>query len=156
MHRYFTLLPLFLLLGLSVHLESVNVSSADHHHCSVATKYDSFISPRDNHGNDEVDDSNHHYDNHDVNDTCCQYTTSIMKSFKSTITYHINQYVILAIKLATKSQQLYLYPNQYDEQFDMNKKNIATSIDNILYDDDKVIEEWNYFLERIFFLHYHL
>jgi hypothetical protein len=141
-------------------LESVNVSSADHHHCSIAAKYDSFSSivprncsiiPSDYLGNDVVNDSNHQ-----VDDSFYQRTTSIMKSFKSTITYHITQYVISAIKLATKSQQLYLYPNQNDEQFNMNKKNVVTSIDYILYDDDKVIEEWNHFLRRIYFLHDHL
>jgi len=153
------------IVGLSVHLESVNVSSADYHHCSVAAKYDNFSSmvPRnrfilqsDYLGNDEVDDRNHSNVNHDVDDSCYKCTTSIMKSFKSTITYHITQYVISAIKLATKSQQLYLCPKQNDEQFNMNKMNIVTSIDNILYGDDKVIEEWNHFLRRIYFLHDHL
>lgn len=112
-----------------------------------------FISQRDNLVNDVVDDSYHHYDNHDVDDICYRRTTSIMKSFKATMTYHITHYVTTAIKLAIKSQQLYLYPNQNDEQFDMNKKNTATNINYILHNDDKVIEEWNHFLRRIFFLH---
>jgi len=146
----------------------IRVSTSQEYHISRSDNHDDDNNYNgDNHNDDDEDDDEDEEDDDDddnngtddviINDNYLR--KSFLKSFQLTITHQISQYVRSAIEIATKSQQLYLYLDQKNyEQFDKsnNIQSIANRIENVLYDDhDNVIDEWNHFLERIFYFHDH-